>query len=189
MRRRTCHLDSLRLHQHSSSQHIVSALRQLRDSTSAPHSLLVYELQSPRRWSAVVTAVPLCVACGGWRWLAVSAMVGCARRYSAVPPRCSAVLGGARRWSAVWLAVLGGAQRCSAVSRQWSAVVGGGRRCSAVVSGGRRRVLRSQRWLAVGSARCSAAAETAAVGPTVVAGSVKLYGLPRRHFEFRLLYI
>ena len=149
MRRRTCHLDSLRLHQHSSSQHIVSALRQLRDSTSAPHSLLVYELQSPRRWSAVVTAVPLCVACGGWRWLAVSAMVGCARRYSAVPPRCSAVLGGARRWSAVWLAVLGGAQRCSAVSRQWSAVVGGGRRCSAVVSGGRRRVLRSQRWLAV----------------------------------------
>ena len=156
MRRRTCHLDSLRLHQHSSSQHIVSALRQLRDSTSAPHSLLVYELQSPRRWSAVVTAVPLCVACGGWRWLAVSAMVGCARRYSAVPPRCSAVLGGARRWSAVWLAVLGGAQRCSAVSRQWSAVVGGGRRCSAVVSGGERwSAARAPLSAVVGGGQCA----------------------------------
>jgi len=39
-----CHPSSLGLHKYSSSRHIVSALRQLRDSTSAPYTLLVYEL-------------------------------------------------------------------------------------------------------------------------------------------------
>ena len=129
------------------------------------------------------------------RWLAVVGGVGDGRLCSAVLGDSSAVLGGARWCSAVVGGVVGGARWCSAVLSGVSAVVGGGRRWPAVLGGARR-------WLAVvggacsalsggwrWSVWCSAAAETAAVGPTVVAGSVKLYGLPRRHFEFRLLYI